>query len=343
MKSPRLTLKLWVGALLAIATACASCGGGAEEAGGDRLRRPLAIPVLDQVRSGELELTLSFENPEDQERLDMRLLGTFLGAGGEGLPLVDFAAEANGTNRGEEVDFDTALIATRDRAVLTYDGETYETDRRAFEALEETFGSALGRGGAGDIAACLEAAGRIEVDRLTTRVIPPAWSRMFDETAVRTTKADLRGGALAGALRQLREDPGCGAQLRAAGSLARLLREVEEGLRREGREAEGTLAVDKTGTMRELSAHVVLQSHQEGRREAALQIRLMRVNEITELPPCHGERPLAALFHRLGFNPLAPIESDRADGLIGLLEGMYGQGRDGRGQEGLIARSGPPA
>ncbi len=51
--------------------------------------------------------------------------------------------------------------------------------------------------------------------------------------------------------------------------------------------------------------------------------RVSRVNEVTELPPCTGEKPISALFHGLGFDPLRAIEAG-APGLGGLLKGIDG-------------------
>jgi len=344
VKAPRLARGSWVGAVLVIAITVASCGGKAAEDRSDGgSRQEVDIPFLDRVRSGEIEATLRFYDPGTEDHLDMRLIGTFLGAGGESLPLVDFGAEASGVMGAETVDVNTALIATRDRAVLTYDGDTFETDRHTFEALEASFGGALGRGGPSDVAACLEAAGQIEFARIASQDTPPAESKMVDGTPVRVTSIDLRGLALASVLRRLREDPGCGDQLRAAGSMTRVLEEVEDALESEVGEVEATLALDGKGRMRELSVHVALHSHRKSGAEADLLIRLMQVNEITELPPCHGERPLSALIRKLGFNPLESIEKERAAGLIGLLEGIYGGEGKGALADGRVAPPSAPA
>jgi predicted small secreted protein len=319
----RRTRSAFVGSLL-LAVLLAACGHGA---GGDSdeaaSRGSIGIPVLDSVRSGELETALNVSEPEKGTALYARVLGTFTGAKGKRMPEVDLGAEARGEVDGDPVDADTALIATHDRAVLTYNGDTFETDRRTFDFLESSFESALGSGGAGDAAACLEAAGRLGLSRIVGRTKRPIHTTSLDGTPITSTTADLEPSGLAEALRSLVQDQGCGAQLRAAGSLDRVLEGVARDIQHGAREVEGKLSVDRKGILREMSIHLKLGAHGKDEGEAEFAMRLMQVNEIDELPPCHGERTLAALIRELGFNPLEPIEAGTGEGLLGLLEGIF--------------------
>jgi hypothetical protein len=320
MSPGRRASALFVGSLF-IAVLLAACGEGARDSDGKDSRRTIGIPALAGIHSGELEATLSLDGPSGQ--VDMRLLGTFLDANGKGMPQVDFAAEANGQMNGEPVEVFTALIATHDRAVLTYGGDTFETSRPMFEALRAGIERPLGSGSGGDPAACLEAVGRIVPGRILGKVTPPASATMYDGTAVSATEADLRAPALAQALRQLLDDPACGAQVQATGSLRRVLEGVERKLQNGVKESSGMLALDKNAHLGELLIHLAFGSPGPEETEVELKITLTQVNEIADLPPCHGERKLAALFAELGFNPLAAMERGGAGGLVGLIRAIY--------------------
>lgn len=313
---------MFVVSLLAAAFLTA-CGEAGDRSRSSAARQGLGIPAFKGVKSGELEVALRSYGGDAHDNLSVLLVGTFLGAGGGGLPQVDFGAEATGGWEGKPIDFETALIATRDRAVLTYDTDTFETDRHTFKLLQASFGGALGSGSAADFAVCLEAVGDIDLGRLAGKATSPVQSTARDGTEVSTVTAPLKAHNLIKALHQVQSNPGCHAQLRAAGSIENVLAGVEAELERPGR-AEVGLSSDKNGILRELRIHKALVSG-EGATDAEFVLRLSSVNEIAELPPCHGERTLDALLEKLGFNPLGPIEKGEAEGLVGLLRGIFGR------------------
>jgi hypothetical protein len=316
----RRTVALFVGGL-ALAVALPACGAG--DPAQNASVSSLGIPALETVDSGELETTLTASIPGRKEQIAMRLIGSFLEAGGPGLPQVDFAAEAKGRIDGEAVDVDTALIATHDRAVLTYDGKTFETDPQMFEAMQASFGQAIGSGSAADVAACLEAAGRVEPSRIVRSAGRPIRAPLPDGTSVTVTNADLKGPGLSAALGRVISNPGCRAQLQAA-SLGAVLEGIESRLADGATVATGKLELDRKGLLRELSVQLSFGSGAD-KGQAEFVVRLNHINGLHELPPCHGDRPLVALFHQLGFNPLRPIEQGEDAGLIGLLDGIYRQ------------------
>ena len=305
--------------VIAMAGVFAACGtqGGAE--GGDEWA------IFAGAESGELEATLAINDRSgEDEGIRMRLIGTFLGDDEGSLPLVDMGAEAQGVLNGEEVDYSGALLVDSERAVVTHGGETYETDDDAFELLESSFEEALGSGGMGDLTACQRAMEGIDLGRLADNVRAEGRSTTLDGTPVSRVSADLDVVAAIDALVELTEDPGCGPQLEALAPVPLgELRQARSSFERGVKGARVVLAVDKDGILRELTANVILKPKSgEGVVEAEAVFRLNRVNEITELLPCTGERPLAALFEKLGFDPLKALEAGGGEALTRLLEGI---------------------
>lgn len=338
MEITRRASSLIVGGLL-FAVAIAACGREATTEPGASTAAPRnpALPGLERVKSGELETILSFDGRGLRRDLYMRVLGPFIGAGAGAIPQVDLAVEARGDMGNQPIDLNTALIATNDRAVLTYAGNTYETDRPTFDLLQASFQRALGDGSPADLAACLEAAARILPQRLWDGSSPSVSGTAIDGTAVETTSAHLATADLVQGLGRLQRDPGCGAQLRVAGMPGALLAEIEMALRQGSKSAVAELAVGKDGILRELSVHVALGSGQNvGSAEYSL--RLGRVNDIAALPPCHGEQSLSALWDKLGFDPLKSLEDGEAEGFIGLLDGVFGRSSNGtQASDGQVA------
>jgi hypothetical protein len=319
----RRTASVFAGSLLAAAILTACGKGAGDDSGRNDAQPSIGIPIFRGVESGEIEAQLSSYGGGAQDPLYMRVLGVFIGADRGMLPQVDFGAEANGEWRGESVNFNTALIVTNDRAVLTFEGDTFETDRQAFETLQASFGRALGNGSPADFAACLEAAGEINPGRVASKLTRPIHGTALDETEVSIVSAQLKIHGLIEALQQIQADPGCETQLRAAGSFEGLLAGVEAELE-QAKGVEARLALDENGILRELSVHVALASRKGSASDAEFLIRLSNVNEIRDLPPCYGEQSLAALFEKLGFNPMETIERGESEGLIGLLRGIFG-------------------
>jgi hypothetical protein len=325
MGALRQAVVLLVGGL-ALAAAFAGCGGKTDVASApDSPLGGLELPGFEQVKSGELEVTLNIVGPREREGARMRLIGTFVTTDGEALPQVDFGAEASGQIRGERVDLDTALIATDDRAVLTYDGDTFETDRPTFEMLQASLGRPYGSGGPADLAACLEElAGTLPI-QVVGRPAPPLETKTLEGTPLSITSADVEAGDMLAALRRLEESSGCGTQLKAMGRLRVVLAAVETSLQG-AKAAETRLAVDKSDVVRELTVSVVPQTGERPGGAVEFALRLNSVNEVAELPPCYGERPLRDLIRKLGFNPLEPLETEKGGGFVGLLNGIFDAG-----------------
>lgn len=299
------------------------CGSTADGGDANAAREGDWIPGLKGVESGEIEAALSISGTREGDQLYMRLLGMFLGAGEGKAPRVDGIVEATGQMDGEKVDGSVSLITGPHRAAVTYGGTVYEMAPEVFDPIRSSFERALGDGTAADPYACLEAAAGIDVSRIagrTTERDPDATANDGSKVTSVTTK--LEPSTLRAALHELIEDPGCGAQLGVArplrGELEKIVAKFEAGVQ----EGEVETFVDKAGLLRELRVHAVLGSKGEGESEANFVYSVSHVNEITELPPCTGEKPIEALFRALGFNPLKAMEAGQP-GLRGLLEGFY--------------------
>ncbi|MGN6558329.1 MAG: hypothetical protein ACTHLH_10010 [Solirubrobacterales bacterium] len=301
------------------------CGSASDGEGAKAASEAGWVPGLEGVKSGEIEASLTMHSSSGGNQLYARLLGSFLGAGEGKLPRVDGGVEANGQMNGEKIDFYTALITGPHRAALTSEGKVYEMTPKTFDPVRSSFERALGDGSAADPYACLEAAAGIDLSRIagkTTERDPNGSAD--DKTKVTTVTTELKPSSLGAALRELTEDPGCGAQLRIAGPLRKALEGVAEMFEDGMKEAEVETFIDRTGLLRELRAKAVLDSGGKRETEAEFVYSISNVNEIDELPPCTGEKPIEVLFHKLGSNPLQAIEAG-APGLAGLLEGIYQQ------------------
>ncbi|HWN73730.1 MAG TPA: hypothetical protein VNN15_07990 [Solirubrobacterales bacterium] len=281
------------------------------------------IPGLEGVKSGEIEAALSLRGPGEGDQLYMRVLAMFLGAGEGNLPRVDGSAEATGQVGGEKVDFYTALITGSHRAAVTYEKDVYEMGPKTFDVIGSSFERALDDGTAADPYACLEAATRIDLSRIAGKATERDSSAAADDkTKVVHVTTELKPATLSAALRELTEDPGCGAQLKAAGPLQGQLEAITTEFENNMEEGSVETFVSKDGLLRELRAKAVVDLNGKGKTEAEFVYSVSHVNEIDELPPCTGEKQIEALFHKLGYNPLQAIEAG-APGLAGLLKGIY--------------------
>ncbi len=307
---------------LGLAGLVAGCGGASSGEDATSASEAGWVPGLEGVKSGEIEAQLLLHGPAVDGRLFWRFIGTFLGAEEGKLPRVNAVAEAVGKTHGEKTDFLIALNTGTHRAALTYEGESYEVDPKTFGLIMPGFEGALGDGTAADPYACLEAAAKIDLGQITGRTIERDPNAAADDgTKVTTVTTVMKPSTLSAVLDRLLEDSGCGAQLQAAPPLRRQLEIIATDVSKAMKKAEVETFVDENGLLRELRIDAVF--NWKGKEaDAAFVYSISRVNEITPLIAPSPGRPLEALFHRLGFNPLQAIKAG-APGLAGLLEGIY--------------------
>jgi hypothetical protein len=318
-------------ALVAFVAALSGCGDDGTETTttADSFQVQVEETDWEGVKSGELELALEIDDHVNEEEINMRALGIFLGADGEGAPLFDFAVEANGPLNGEEIEFSSGLLVDSDRAVLNYQGQTYEPDEASFEELKSSFEDSWEDGSEADVTACRQAAEGLNLGQLVNNVTNEGKSETLDGVPVMRLSANLDIPATIDALIQMTEDPACGAQLEAVGSwsvgeLEAQKKQLESAIS----ERRVEFDIDKHGVLRRLAVDLMKvgpKGPKQEKIEIDLDLRLARVNEITELPVPSKAKTMEALAKKLGLNPLAVLEAGEGEGLIGLLEGSSGQ------------------
>jgi hypothetical protein len=330
------TLALFA-ALAALATALAACGSGS---GSDDPQTVVENATLEGVESGNVDLALQVKSngPEGGD-LDLSVSGPFQGEGTEALPQLDLEAKANGEAEGKAIDFEGGLTVLPDRAFVAYEGTEYEVDPTTFGFLKSGIEQAEQKGSKGDAGnptACQDAAAGLKVDEFVEH-LKNEGSVDVDGTSTTKVSGDLDVGAAIDAIIKLTEDPGCSAQLQAAGQLP--LDELEKA-RREVSSALKTSHVDlyvgDDDIIRKVAADFTVTP--KGGRESVevdLELTLGEVNEEQQISAPSGAKPLEVLFRKLGINPLELLEagSGGADigGLLEKLGGSSGSSEEGSG------------
>jgi hypothetical protein len=320
---------LILAACLVSMLALTACGGGDGEKEKPVPQGPQGLVEsagYDGVESGELEVTLEIDDQVEEEEINMRILGPFIEAGGDGLPQLDMAVEAHGPLNGKEIDFDAGVAWLADRTVVFYEDETYEPTQDEFEALRERFEETQEEGSPGDVTACAEALEGVGVDRFVDGFTDEGRSTEIDGAPVTRVSGELDVSGAIGVLIELSKDPGCGPQLEAAGLPPRgVLRVARPFLARMVKDAQVEFAVGRDGVLRNFTFHITAKP-KEGRRRGEIEIdggvRLARVNEVDALPVPEARQPLDALYERLGSNPLQGLESGSGEGVVELLEAL---------------------
>jgi len=317
--------------LVAMATGLAACGDeggdGTTTAGGGFEGR-LERAGYEGVKSGELEIALEIDDHVAGEEINMRILGIFLGAGEDELPQLDMAVEAHGPLNGEEIDFEGGLTLLADRAVLNYQGETFEPDPSTFSEIKSSFEESRGEGGEGDVTACAQVLEGISANDLIDDLSNEGKAETLDGVPVTRLSGDLDVQQAFATALKLTEDPACGGQLELAGSWApNELKKIERQLSGRLGERRVEVDIDRNDLLRRFAVDLMLTGRKGGKKEKVevdLDVRLARVNEIQSLPNPSPSKSMAALAKKLGLNPLEAIEDGEGEGLGGLLEGTSG-------------------
>jgi hypothetical protein len=318
-------------ALLAVLTAMAcvfaACGDSSDSGSSDEdPQKVIENASLEGVKSGNLDLSLHVKS-EGKEAADVEveLSGPFeAGAKGE-LPQLEMSAEASGSAKGEDLDFEGGLTVLTDRAFIDYKGSSYEIDPTSFGFIKSALESSLQQEGSesADITACQKAAEGIKFSQFAEEL---ANEGSTDVDGTSTTKlsgdVDVSGGV--DALIQLTEDPACSSQLKAAGPLP--LDELEETkgeLSKAVKNAHIDLYVGDDNIVRKFAVELTIQPPGAGdeKVELELEMTLSSVNEEQSFSAPSGAKPLEALFKDSGIDP-QDIEQIIEGGVGGLLESI---------------------
>ena len=319
-----------------VALAAVGCGGsdGSSETVPNTPQGAAESAGFQGVHSGELEVAFEIDrykkpNPEE---INMRILGTFMGAGEGSLPQLDMAIESRGDLDGRTVEFLSGPLWKDDKVVVNFDGKVYEPDKATFEDLKSKLEAAQDEEGAGDAGACLDAAGDFEVTGVLRKLAFERTSETLDGKPTKVVGAELDVPAALEELARLSEDPACGAQLEAMGVPAAAQLEVlKQRLKHSVISSPVTVQVGKNGVLRYLKILTNIELGSKEELELELIVRLNRVNEVTELPETHGYAPFPALLKQFGLDAEDIEGADGGEITAAMLEALSDRlfGREG--------------
>jgi hypothetical protein len=281
---------------------------------------------FDGVHGGEVELEFQvFRSRKDhpQEEITMRMVGTFMKAGEEGLPQVDVAIESNGELAGHKVEFLSGPLLRDDKWVVNFDGEVYEPDPATYKELRSKLEEAQQEeGGEGNAMACVEASDGVSLTDLVHDVSYEGKGEGIDGAPVEMMGGDFDPVAAIDEVIQLVEaSPGCKAQLEAVGlpsvpELEAVQKELKKSLVEPPRI---TFSLDRNGVLRffKILANVEQPHHEE--LEFELVLRLNRVNEVTSMPITHGYTPYPQLLKQFGLDDEDVRQADAGEIYVGIL------------------------
>jgi hypothetical protein len=318
-------------ALAALTTAFAACGSS--DSSSEDPQQVIESATLEGIESGNLDLSLQVKSEgKEGGDLDVAVSGPFQGGGGkESLPQLDLTAKANGTAKGENIDFEGGLTLLTDRAYVNYKGTEYEVDPTTFGFVKSGFEQAQQQGNsgepnAGDVTACQKAARGLKVENFVDSLRNEGSA---DVGGTDTTKlsGDLEPVGAIDAIIKLTENPACSAQLEAAGplplgELEKAKREVTSALKK----AHVDVYVGDDHIIRKVAAELTIEpkGSDSEKVEVDLELSLTGVNEAQVINAPSGAKPIEGLFQKLGVNPLELLEATNGGGagIGGLVEGL---------------------
>lgn len=330
-------------ALTAMASILAACGSSSDSgSSSEDPQKVIEDAGLEGVESGNLDLSLHVKSEgKEGGDVEVKLSGPFeAGAKGD-LPQLEMSAEASGSAKGEDLDFEGGLTLLTDRAFVDYQGTAYEIDPTSFGYLKSFIERSTQQEGSesADITACQKAAEGIKFSQFAEELTNEG---SVDVDGTSTTKVsgdvDVSGGI--DALIQLTEDPACSSQLEAAGPLP--LDELEEAkgeLSKAVKNAHIDLYVGDDDIVRKVAVELTVQPPEAGdeKVELELEMTLSGVNEEQSFSAPSSAKSLEALFKDTGIEPLSLIK-EAEEGISGLLEGLRGGAGGSSSSGGAAAR-----
>lgn len=313
---------------LLVAVGLGACGGGGEETtdvSGATPQEMVEGANFEGVHTAELEVELEIDRykPHEPEEINMRILGSVIGLGEGELPGFDFAIESKGPLSGRNVEFSGGLLYKGANAVANLEGQTYEPSQSVLESIRSSLEEAQQAGDVGNAMACFEAAQGIPLSQVLHGLKREGRSKYFDGTPVFYVGGTLNVPGLIDALIRMGEEPACAAQLKAAGvPSAAELEVAKAAVTGKIKEAPLQIAVDKHGLVRNLSAEALGTNARGEEVEVEFLIRVLKVNEPTELATASGSAPFLQLLKKVGLSEEQLAEAGGGEIWTGFLEGI---------------------
>jgi hypothetical protein len=327
-------------ALIALASVLAACGGSSSNDPQDVVNEA----TLQGVESGQIAMSLGLGiEGKKSGHIGVSLSGPFQGEEGAELPELDIAAKANGTLGGEKIDFDGGLtLLGGNRAYVMYKGVEYEVDPTTYNYVKSLAKQQGGGEKSSEVTACQEAAAELDVADFVENLQGEGSADVGGTTTTKVS-GDLDAPGALNALNELIEDPACGEQLEAAGTLpsAPELDKAKSTVEDAVKSAHVDLYVGDDHIVRRIVVQGTIEPSQSPqsrgvkRVEIDFDLTLTGVNEEQTISAPHGAKPLSALFLKLGINPIELLGllqgGHGAAGIGGLLEGIAGAGNGSSG------------
>jgi hypothetical protein len=327
----RLRTLLLFAALAGLTAVFAACGGGSSSSD-ENPKTVLEGATFEGVENADLDLSVGVEvSGAEGGKVDVKLSGPFQSGGKEQLPELAMSAEAHGSVKGENVDFEGGLTLVPHKAYVEYEGSDYEVDSTTFSfvesAIEQAQRESGAKSGAAGATACQEEAkGKFSAGDFLEN-LKNEGSADVGGTSTTKVSGELNVGGAVDIFTKLLELPACKSQLEAAGplqlaQLAKAKGEIEKALK----SAHGEIYVGEDHIIRRVTAQFEIAPEGSGEEvKIDLDLSLNGVNEGQEISTPENAKPLTDLYEKLGINPLELLEQAQGpNGLGGLLESLGG-------------------
>jgi len=323
-------------ALVALTSALAACGGGSS----DDPQTIVDEATLQGVDSGQIDMSLGLDTSgKSSGHLDASLSGPFQKEEGAELPELEIKAKANGKLGDEPIDFEGGLtLLSGNRAFVEYEGVEYKVDSTTYNYVK-SLAKGQGQGeSSSELTACRDAAAELEVADFIDH-LKNAGEADVGGTTTTKISGDLNAEGALDSLSKLVEDPACGEQLEAAGTLPTPaeLEKAKGTIDKSVKAAHVDLYIGDDHIVRRIAVEATVEpppgKESRGIKKAEIDfdLKLTGVNEDQTISAPGKSKPLSALFLKLNINPIE---------LLGLLQGGNGLSGVSGLLEGLAKRAG---
>jgi len=266
------------------------------EAGGHR--------ASQRLKSGEVSFFLVIDNDTAREELNTRASVSFWRQSKGEAPSLDATVESVGVLNGSSAEFSADLIYTPRRAVLEYDGQSYELDPIGLGGIRES------------AAACEKALRRFAPRRLLQGAVEDRPGEAIGDLDIAVAEQMLT---------ELAREGACGQQLQAFPFAPGLARGVGAVLDTHKTKSRVEVGSGEDGSFRHLYIRAFPHaSGGEDEYDGLLELTLARIGKVESIPTPPPARPMEALTKKLGASKTKELEAG-ARGLISLTWAAIGR------------------